>query len=168
MQDQQAEQLKLFYTHEEVEAKIKEALTGAYTAEDLSRHAQRAKDNLSLQLAESTLNAIRYLVSESTLDRDTAVEVYNRIAHNNGWDTIDSINRKYNVTVYYKGSYIGEFTDVEADDEDSAQNDVLENMEVEASLSITLSYGNDSVSDEVDIDPYDLDDNAWTTEVEEA
>lgn len=158
MQDQPtAEQLQLFYTYEEVEAKIKEALTGSYTAEDLALHAQRSNDNKSYQLSQSTLSAMKELVSEGTLDHDTAVEVYNAIAGNNGWTTIEALTKKFRVSVSYKGYEIGAFEDIEADDSDKAIEYVCDNVMESHSIEFSLELDGEYIQDKVDIDPFDID-----------
>ena len=69
--------------------------------------------------------------------------------------------------MFYNGHEIGEFSDVEADDEDSAENIVLEDMNVTAFISLDISYGNNSVTGDVDIDSWDLDTDAFTAEATE-
>ena len=54
-----------------------------------------------------------------------------------------------------------------SDDEDSAENIVLEDMNVTAFISLDISYGNNSVTGDVDIDSWDLDTDAFTAEATE-
>ena len=69
--------------------------------------------------------------------------------------------------MFYNGHEIGEFSDIEADDEDNAENIVLEDMNVTAFISLDISYGNNSVTGDVDIDSWDLDTDAFTAEATE-
>lgn len=168
MSDQdQVEQLQLFYTQDEVDNKVREALISAQKSTDSA--IQSAITARMKWLSQDTLSALRGLLSDEVIDREQGTAVYNAIAEVAGWNTIDKLTRLFNVTVYYQNKSIGEFSDVEADDEDSAKDDVLENMEVEASISFSISYNNDSIDGEVDIDSmYDLDTDSFTAEVEEA
>ena len=151
----------LFYTNEEHLTAL------SAVTENANFQIQKAKDNLSLEQAENTLTAIRGLVEDYTLSRDTAVTTYNAIADLNGWANIKSITRTYTVEALYNGTIIGEFSGIEADDEESAQQEVADNLEVEASMNLTLSFNGDSISGEAYVDEWDISDNFTFTATEE-
>ena len=151
---------QLFYTEEEVITKInnsvQQALAGTLSAEYCDNAVQRARDNLTIRVSENTLQAIKESVDDYTIDRDTAVTLYNRIADYNEWSNIRSIARKFTVEVVYNGSSVGEFT-VEADDEDAAQAEVSENLELtDSTMSLSLSYGDQTCEGEVYVDTWDV------------
>ena len=161
---------QLFYTEEEVIAKInnsvQQALAGTLSAEFCDKAVQRAKDNLTLVLSDNTLQAIKESVDDYTIDRDTAVTLYNRIADYNEWSNIKSIARKFTVEVVYNGSSVGEFT-VEADNEEAAEAEVSENLEItDATMSLSLSYGDQAVDGEAYVDGWNIADDL-TFNVEE-
>ena len=154
---------QFFYTEEEVITKInnsvQQALAGTLSAEYCDNAVQRAKDNLTLRVSENTLQAIKESVDDYTIDRDTAVTLYNRIADYNEWSNIRSIARKFTVEVVYNGSSVGEFT-VEAEDEDAAQAEVSENLELtDATMSLSLSYGDQTTEGEAYVDTWTIADD---------
>ena len=101
---------------------------------------------------ESVLNTLKSMVREEILDRDLALTVFNTIADNAGWDTVESIAMTYTVTVSLFGQTIGEFTEVEASDEDEAVSIVEQGFEIsQADLSITVDFGNESLDDSIDL-----------------
>ena len=154
---------QLFYTEEEVITKInnsvQQALAGTLSAEYCDNAVQRARDNLTIRVSENTLQAIKESVDDYTIDRDTAVTLYNRIADYNEWSNIRSIARKFTVEVVYNGSSVGEFT-VEADDEDAAKEEVSENLELtDSTISLSLSYGDQTIDGEVYVDTWTIADD---------
>lgn len=150
-----AGQLPLFYTEQELSAKINEALdqqaeTLAYTASLDANIVKRNQQANAIEACRGMLNEV---------DEESLVSIYNTIAKAVGWDTIEAFTKLYTVTVYYKGDEVGLFQDVEADDEDSACNLVLEDMDVEASMNIRVSYGNNREEVDVDIDSWEVSDD---------
>jgi len=80
---------------------------------------------------KNTITALRGLVSEGTLTRYEAVETYNAIAINNGWATIENITSTFTVEVCYEGNVILTVPNVEAESEEEATAEVLENLEID-------------------------------------
>ena len=154
MENQEVQgQMQLFYTEQELNNSVIEALE----IQNRAFNIERQTDKRDMQT-----RAIEWFKSEvrggSMIDED-ALGIYNGLADALGWDTVDSLTTTYRVTVTYKGDEIGEF-DVEADDEDSAIEDVRDNLSIEASMDITVEYGgNRSGNSTVDIDAWDISDD---------
>ena len=154
MENQEVQgQMQLFYTEQELNNSVIEALE----IQNRAFNIERQTDKRDMQA-----RAIEWFKSEvrggSMTDED-ALGIYNGLADALGWDTVDSLTTTYRVTVTYKGDEIGEF-DVEADDEDSAIEDVRDNLSIEASMDITVEYGgNRSGNSTVDIDAWDISDD---------
>jgi hypothetical protein len=159
------EQTQLFFTADDVVAQTTKAVNEAYADVDL--RIQRAKDNLNATHAEGVLGALRDLADNGTLTNDEAIETYNTIADRLGWDNIETLMRKFTVAVNYKGYTVAEFEDVEAENEERAGEIVLEDADIEASISVTISYKGESGSYDIDIDSWELDDSDFDTDVSE-
>ena len=133
----------LFYTEEEVQAKITEATTNLYTQDalyhfrdmGLKTHLERIQNDLQMLLRATDV-----------VDRETAVTLYNEIAEYYGWEHMTALNT-YTVEVAYGGNLIGTFS-VEAEDDDTAIDEVQTNMEAEGTMTISLSYNDQEVSGE--------------------
>lgn len=151
----------LFYTEEEHTTALETM------KQDAEYRIQIARDSMNATNQEYTLTAVKEMVQDYTLDRETGIAVYNRIAVANGWDEITNLTRKWTVEVIYNGTTIGEFADVEADDEDHATQEVGENLEIEATLNLTVTYNNDSVSGEAYINEWDIADEFIFNAVEQ-
>ena len=103
-----------------------------------------------------TLTALRALISEGTLTKTEALETYNTIADHNGWANIEAITSTYTVEVCYNGDIVLTVSGVEADTEEEATAEVLENLEVDnVRLKFDVSYGD--YADHVWIARYDFD-----------
>ena len=103
-----------------------------------------------------TLTALRALTSEGTLTKTEALETYNTIADHNGWANIEAITSTYTVEVCYNGDVVLTVSGVEADTEEEATAEVLENLEVDnVRLKFDVSYGD--YADEADVWIYDFD-----------
>lgn len=164
MSDQTYEQPPLFYTKEEVEALVEATKTSLITAHDIT-----VKDRLEIHelgIKDAVYRAMREAISEGFVTKDEAVSVYNLIADKCGWTNVMSFPTHFTVTVEYDGYEIATFHDVEAENEDKAVEEVLENMEVEAEMTITLTYNGDSGYDTVTYDQWNLDDR-FSAEAEE-
>ena len=106
-----------------------------------------------------TITALRALISEGTLTHYEALETYNTIADHNGWANIESISITYTVEVCYHGDVVLTVYGVEANDDDSACNQVLENLEVDNTrLKFEVSYG--EYSDQAEVYVYEFDTDA--------
>ena len=126
---------------------------------DQPDHIDRAKYRSMLELEriqwatdvqDGIKRAIRACVSDGTLTRDEALETYNKIAFYNGWAEIEAITSTYTVEVTYYSDVILTVEGVEADDEDSACNEVLENLEIDnVKRTFDVSYGDTYDSAEV-------------------
>ena len=103
-----------------------------------------------------TITALRALTSEGTLTKTEALETYNTIADHNGWANIEAITSTYTVEVCYNGDIVLTVSGVEADTEEEATAEVLENLEVDnVRLKFDVSYGD--YADEADVWVYDFD-----------
>ena len=103
-----------------------------------------------------TLTALRALTSEGTLTKTEALETYNTIADHNGWANIEAITSTYTVEVCYNGDVVLTVSGVEADTEEEATAEVLENLEVDnVRVKFDVSYGD--YADEADVWIYDFD-----------
>ena len=157
-------QTQLFYTEEELTAKINEAVTALNTDNDL--RVQRAKDNTNMAIAERTLSVMRNVAKE--MDSDSALSIYNDIAEANNWTTLETLTSLYTVTVDFNGHTIAEFSDIEAEDEDSAIEEVRNNYSIDSvTTRVEVSYGDQSGSERVDIDPYLVEDDIDFTAIEQ-
>ena len=154
----------VLHTLEEVEAKVNTAIADTTARLEFSHNAKVRF--LKEDMQKDVLNVMREL-ADSTISTDDAVTVYNAIADRLGWDVIESLTRKFTVSVSYNGYELGEFSDIEADDEDSACSEVLENMDVEASINFNISYNYNDISGSVDIDSWDLDSDNFSAEATE-
>ena len=153
----------LFYTEEEVQAKIAQVVTNLTETHTSDTQYQLVRERRNLH--DKVYEAFRSMRDE--VDEPSLVSMYNTVAEACGWDTITAFTKQYTVSVFYNGHEIGEFSDIEADDEDSAENIVLEGMDITAFISLDISYGNNSVTGDVDIDSWDLDTDAFTAEATE-
>ena len=141
----------LFYTEDEVTAKITEATSNLYTQEALF---QFRENGLKSYIETVKSNILTVLRATELVDRDTAIALYNEIADYYGWDHA-SVLTEYEVEVTYNGNTIGTFT-VEAEDDDAAIDVVRDNMESEATMTISLSYDDQTLEGEAYIYDYDL------------
>lgn len=123
-----------------------------YAASQLELQRVRWTDNTQKQ----TLTALRALISEGTLTKTEALETYNTIADHNGWANIEAITSTYTVEVCYNGDIVLTVSGVEADTEEEATAEVLENLEVDnVRVKFDVSYGD--YADEADVWIYDFD-----------
>jgi hypothetical protein len=136
------EQTTLFYTQEEMNNAIS-------TTRDLAtRDAQRTtRDNL--------IEVLRDCARDGIVERDTAQNIYDRIASALGLSSA-VIASLYTVEVIYQGEVLLEVSDIEADDEDSAESEVSGNLELSGTLHITAEYGDRADTTRIDVDGYDL------------
>lgn len=105
---------------------------------------------------KNTLTALRGLVSNGTLTRYEAVDTYNAIADQNGWANVENITSTYTVEVCYQSDVVLTVEGVEADSEEEASNQVLENLEIDnIRLQFDISYGD--YADQADVWVYDFD-----------
>lgn len=151
----------LLYTQAELDEKvnlIRENLMASFSLD------QRVTRNHN---QDSILGVFRDLVRDDTLDKDTAVVIHNAIADAIGYDNVDSITTLYNVTVMFNGNEVGTFYNVEADDSDEAENVVLADMSVSATMDIQIEYNGENVDNTIEVDSWDINDD-FTAEAVEA
>lgn len=153
------------YTEQEVTDKINAVIKNMDEAN--ARSLTWKERHLNQKFAEDTLSVIRDLVGDGTLDEEDALKTYNAIADRMGWDMRDSLTRTYTVCVNYKGYTVAEFTDIQADDESEACNEVESNMDYEASINITVNYNGDSGSTDIDLDSWEIDSSDFEFEASE-
>ena len=161
---QVAGQLQLFYTEDEVQAKITQVVNNL--TETHTHDVQYQLVRQRRQLHEAVYEACKGMLNE--VDDESMISIYNTIAEACGWDTIDAFTKLYTVSVCYKGTEVAIFTDIEADDEESAQDKVLEDMSIDnVSIAFDISYGNNSDSGEVEVSSWDIDTDEFTAEATE-
>ena len=158
MDTPQYEQQQLFFTQGEVDAKVAEALNNALIKE------QQSNRSLLASLEYKALDWFKSEARSGSMSKEDALGIYNGLADALGWDTVDSIASTYSVTVYVDGDEVGTFDEVEADDEDSACAEVIENVEIEATMFIRLNYNGSHREDEREVSVYDLDITAEAVE----
>jgi hypothetical protein len=136
------EQTTLFYTQEEMNNAIS-------TTRDLAtRDAQRTT-------RDTLIEVLRDCARDGIVERDTAQNIYDRIASALGLSSA-VIASLYTVEVIYQGEVLLEVSDIEADDEDSAESEVSGNLELSGTLHITAEYGDRADTTRIDVDGYDL------------
>jgi hypothetical protein len=133
----------LFYTAEEMVAKVTEALNASYQDADL--RVQRAKDNLNAHIAESLVAVLKTNVQMGDLDKATAQDIYDTMAVNHLWAEASLTVNQYLVTVTLDGSEIAE-VEIEAENEDEACDLVRDDFTLtnaDVTLTFTDGQGND-------------------------
>jgi hypothetical protein len=99
------------------------------------------KGNMHRILRGEALDWFKGEVRSGTMSKDDAVGIFNGLAGALGWTEVESIATLFTVTVDYNGETIAEFSDIEADDEDSAVEEVEGNLEVEdVEISFQIAY----------------------------
>jgi hypothetical protein len=156
-------QAPLFYTEEEVEAKVNETIASRnlYTYDEVQERTNIVRGRTTEEIQQITLNVMR---STDLVDRETAIALYNEIANACGWDEA-TVLTQYEVEVIYDDTTIGTFT-VEAEDEDSAMDIVRDNMEAEATMTVSVSFNDEACEGEIYVSQWDL--NDFTFNAQEA
>jgi len=94
----------------------------------------------SNELRGSAIDYFKNEVSEGTMSKEDAESMFNGLANAIGWDEA-VLTTLFTVTVDYNGETIAEFSDVEAEDEDSAVEEVRYNLEIEdVEVRFSVSY----------------------------
>ena len=116
----------------------------------------RAGTNMALSATRNTLlTHFRTAVSEGSIDRDSATELFNNIASELCFGEVETIGGIYTVTIKHNGYEVFQVADVEADSDEDAVDTVRDNLEI--STNVSISYGYDSEEFEIDSDIlYDL------------
>ena len=126
----------LFFTAEEMVAKVTEALNATY--QDTDNRIQRAKDNLSFSIAESLVETLKYQVANDALDKTTAQDIYDAMKGAYNWSDASLTTNLYMVTVTLDGSEIAE-VEVEAEDADEAC-DIVRDDFILYNADVTLTF----------------------------
>ena len=127
----------LFYTAEEMVAKVTEALNASY--QDTDNRILRAKDNLSFSIAESLVETLKTYSETNDLDKTLAQEIYDSMKDKHQWADANLINNTYTVCVTLDGNLIAEVTDIEALDEDEAC-DIVRDDFILYNADVTLTF----------------------------
>jgi hypothetical protein len=130
------EQEPLFFTAEEVVAKVTEAVNAAYL--DTDNRIKRAKDNLSFAIALDLVETLRNQVANEGLDKATAQEIYDAMKDKYDWSEASLTVNQYIVTVTLDGSEIAE-VEIEAEDEDEACDLVRDDFTL-YNADVTLTF----------------------------
>lgn len=133
----------LFFTAEEMVAKVTEALNATY--QDTDNRIQRAKDNLSFSISKSLVETLKYQVANDALDKTTAQDIYDAMKGACNWAEASLTTNLYEVTVTLDGSEIAE-VQIEAEDEDEACDLVRDDFTLynaDVTLTFTDGQGNE-------------------------
>ena len=129
----------LFYTAEEMVAKVTEALNQAHTDADL--RVQRAKTMLNDHISESLVETLKAYVQSIDLDPSIAQDIYDAMKVKHLWSDASLTTSFYTVSVTLDGDLIAE-VEVEAEDEDSACDIVRDDFTLwNANVSLTFRDG---------------------------
>lgn len=131
----------MFYTQEEVDAKVSEATTNALII------GARDTNRISNDLRDKAIEWFKSEVRGGSMVKEDALGIFNGLADALGWELLDNLTSTYSVTVTVEGRVIGTFEGVEADDEQDACDKVTE--ELEAEMTIEVSYGRQTLTDTV-------------------
>ena len=165
------EQLQLFYTIDEVEAKVAQAVSqGEANGVVQLIRGQRAGREMALS---ALLDVLKNEVVDNGADNDSLTELYNAVAEAINMPTVSSVAiRNWTVTVSCYGEVVGSF-DVEAEDEDSAIAIAEEHVSVRSvSMEVEIDFPDGSRAVET-VTPYhssivDTVNDELTFEAEEA
>ena len=135
-----------------------------YTTEERNETAQ-AQFNKGVEITKDAIGGVvlhkfRDYVQGSTDEEDKVdmLNLYNDIAGSAGFNKVTTLCATYTVLIEYNGYTVGEFTGIEAEDDDAAIEEVRDNMVLEADITFNISYNNDSCNETVnmDFDAYEL------------
>jgi hypothetical protein len=107
----------LFFTAEEMVAKVTEAVNAAY--QDTDNRIQRAQGNLSHIISSSLVETLKDYIGSCDLDKTIAQGIYDDMRVKHDWFDASLTVNQYLVTVTLDGSEIAE-VQAEAEDEDEA------------------------------------------------
>jgi phosphatidate phosphatase PAH1 len=130
------EQIPLFYTEDEVTAKVTEAVTASN--ENTEHRIQRTKDNLNFAIALDLVEVLRNQVANNDMDKTTAQDIYDTMKVKHDWAEASLTVNLYTVTVTLDGSEIAE-VEIEAEDEDEACDLVRDDFTL-YNADVTLTF----------------------------
>ena len=132
----------LFYTAEEMVAKVTEALNQAH--EDANLRAHRAKAILTNNIGETLADTLKSFISEGDIDTDTAQNIYDSMATKCGFEDAKLSVQMYDVTVTLDGTEIA-VVEVEAIGEGEACDSVSDDFILyNADVTVTFRYNGDN------------------------
>ena len=132
----------LFYTAEEMVAKVTEALNQAH--EDANLRAHRAKAILTNNIGETLADTLKSFVREGDIDTDTAQNIYDSMATKCGFEDANLSVQMYDVTVTLDGTEIA-VVEVEAIGEGEACDSVSDDFILyNADVTVTFRYNGDN------------------------
>jgi len=136
------------YTDQDVQEKVAEAKT---TATD------SANRYTNLRIAGVVETTFKSEVREGNMEEDYAVGLYNNLASQLDWSTIDNLSVKYTATVYAFDDELFTINDIEADDEQSAEQSIWDDLNISnVRLSFDIEASGEGGYFRGDV--YDLDD----------
>lgn len=146
------------YTQEDVDTIKAEAQTTAQEQFQAgTQYGIRCRNN------ELNVKALAHFkeIAEGALDPDEVLEAYNALAEALDWDTVKTFKNKFHVSVIHNGTIIGQFSDVEADDSNEAEEEVRSNLEIEdVEIHFTINYNGETETETSNItyefDHYEL------------
>jgi hypothetical protein len=136
----------------------------ALRVDSLRESAQKYEEGKGVMHRRLRIEALDWFKGEvrsGTMAKEDAEGIFNGLADSLGWDTVESITTLFTVTVDYDGETIAEFSDIEADDEDSACEEVEGNINIDdVEVTLQVSYNGSSqegtVNRTYEFDPSDL------------
>ena len=132
----------LFYTAEEMVAKVTEALNQAQ--EDANLRAHRAKAFTLNTIGETLADTLKSFISEGDIDTDTAQNLYDSMATKCGFEDANLSVQMYDVTVTLDGTEIA-VVEVEAIGEGEACDSVSDDFILyNADVTVTFRYNGDN------------------------
>jgi hypothetical protein len=149
------------YTQEEVDA-LNNRINEQYQV-----GVDHATNAITNKLRTKAIEWFKAEVRGGSMIKEDALGIYNGLADALGWELVDNLSTLYTVTVSFSGTTIGEFSDIEADDEDSAIQEVSDNLEVEdAEISFVISYNGNTCRESANV-TWDFDDTELQFDAEE-
>lgn len=140
------------YTQEDIDA------LNARINEQFKAGTDYATRSILNSLQDKAINYFRNEVREGTMAQDDALGIYNGLAEALGWATVDSLTILFTVVVSYNGMIIAEIEDIEAEDADSAEDEVRGELEVDdVEVTFSISYKGTRHSETVNT-TYEFDD----------
>jgi hypothetical protein len=135
------------YTQEDVDA----------LSRQMTQNYEDGKGMMHRKLRGEALDWFKGEVRSGAMEKEDAEGIFNGLAGALGWAEVENISPIYTVSVHYNGEIIAEFSDIEADDEDGAVEEVENNLEVtSAEIRLHLTYNGHTESGSADM-TYDFD-----------
>jgi hypothetical protein len=136
------------YTDQDVQEKVAEAKTIA---------TDSANKYTNLRIAGVVETTFKSEVREGNMEEDYAVGLYNNLASQLDWSTIDNLSVKYTATVYAFDDELFTINDIEADDEQSAEQSIWDDLNI-SNVRLSFDVEANGEGGYFKGDVYDLDD----------